>query len=208
MLFPTPPTSAQRIEVSGGTSNPAILAIRAADCPTHCGFTVQFGMISSLPRACFWASLARYALRSQQVQDPLPQRLFRHHGLLAGAHRSVIERLARHDFLDGVFQVRRAVDQHRNVAGPTPKAGLPLEYAAFTTPAPPVERITPVRSCRISALVASSVALSTHWIISSGAPASTAAWYSRAAVQHVHWCARGCGLTTMALPALSEIRIL
>src|SRR5471030_3495806 len=45
-------------------------------------------------------------------------------------------------------------------------------------PWPPVERITPVRSCRISALVASMVALFTHWIMSGGAPASSAAWYN------------------------------
>ena len=59
--------------------------------------------------------------------------------------------------------------------GPTPKAGLPLEYAALTMPAPPVERMTPVRSWRIRALVPSMVALSTHWMMSSGAPASSAA---------------------------------
>src|ERR1035441_1130998 len=56
--LPTPPISAQMMEVSGGTSKPAIFAIFVGDCPTHCGFTVQFGMISSLPNASFWASPA------------------------------------------------------------------------------------------------------------------------------------------------------
>ena len=75
-------------------------------------------------------------------------------------------------------------------------------------PAPPVERITPVRSCRISALVPSIVAASTQPMMSSGAPASIAAWYRMAAVWQVHWYARGCGLMTMAFPALSETSVL
>ena len=52
------------------------------------------------------------------------------------------------------------------------------------------------------------VALSTHWMMSSGAPASSAARYRIAAVSQVHLWARGCGLMTIALPALSEISVL
>src|SRR5258705_11669792 len=92
--------------------------------------------------------------------------------------------------------------------GPTPYAGFPLEYAAFTMPLPPVERIAAVRRCRISSFVASRVALLMHWMIPSGAPAFTAAAAITAAVSQVQFFARGCGLITIALPALSEMRIL
>ena len=114
-------------------------------------------------------ALSRPTMRSRK-------RVFGHDGLLAGADGAVVERLAGDD-------LRRPHRPGRPMCppaparcpGPTPKAGLPLEYAAFTMPVPPVERITPVRSCRISALVPSMVALSTHWMMSSGAPASSAA---------------------------------
>src|SRR5689334_4191225 len=92
--------------------------------------------------------------------------------------------------------------------GPTPNAGLPLEYADLTIAWPPVARITAVRSWRISAWMPSMVQRSMHWMMSSGAPASSAAWYMMAAVSQVQRCARGCGLITMALPALSEISVL
>ena len=57
--------------------------------------------------------------------------------------------------------------------GPTPTAGLPLEYAAFTMPMPPVARMR--SDSFISVLVISSVGVSIHAMISSGAPALTAA---------------------------------
>src|ERR1039458_8999255 len=61
-FLPTPAISQQMMEVSDGTSKPAILAILVGACPTHCGFTVQLGVISSLPSASDCWSFARYAL--------------------------------------------------------------------------------------------------------------------------------------------------
>ena len=89
--------------------------------------------------------------------------------------------------------------------GPTPKAGLPLEYAARTIPLPPVDRITPVRLCFISAFVASSVGSPMHWMRPSGAPACKAAADITATISHVQRLARGCGDTTIALPAFSAM---
>ena len=56
---------------------------------------------------------------------------------------------------------------------PTPRAGLPDEYAAVTIPGPPVARI--VSHSFITIFVSSSEGMSIHDIIFSGAPASTAA---------------------------------
>src|SRR6266566_6995625 len=75
-------------------------------------------------------------------------------------------------------------------------------------PCPPVDRITPVRSCRMRALVASSVGVVMHSMMPSGAPASTAALYRIPAVSQVHRLALGWGLSTIALPAFSDTRLL
>ena len=56
---------------------------------------------------------------------------------------------------------------------PTPIAGFPLEYAAFTIPGPPVARIQ--SASRITVWVSSREGMSIHPIIPSGAPAATAA---------------------------------
>src|SRR5664279_1988149 len=61
-FLPTPAISQQMMEVSEGTSKPAILAILVGDWPTQFGFTVQAGVISSLPSASVCWSLQRYAL--------------------------------------------------------------------------------------------------------------------------------------------------
>ncbi len=92
--------------------------------------------------------------------------------------------------------------------GPTPKAGLPLEYAARTMPLPPVERITAVRRWRINSLVASMVEVPMQATRPSGAPAFCAAVARSAAVSQEQDRARGCGLRTIALPDLSAIRVL
>src|SRR5450759_3718753 len=89
--------------------------------------------------------------------------------------------------------------------GPTPNAGLPLEYAARTRPDPPVARITAVFSCRMSACVASVVGAVRHCMIPSGAPAATAAACSTSHASAVDRLACGCGLSTTALPALRLI---
>ena len=85
-------------------------------------------------------------------------------------------------------------------------AGLPLEYAALTMPAPPVERMTPVRLWRINSFVPWMVASLTHCTMPCGAPAASAASASTRAVSQVHLRARGCGLSTIAFPAFNAIR--
>ena len=89
---------------------------------------------------------------------------------------------------------------------PTPRAGFPLEYAAFTIPGPPVARI--ISASRIRRLVISSEGTSIHDIMSSGAPAETAASRTTLAAAMVLFFARGCGLITMALRVFSAISVL
>ena len=76
--------------------------------------------------------------------------------------------------------------------GPTPKAGFPLEYAAFTIPGPPVAKI--ISADCINKLLNSKDGTSIHEIIPSGAPASTAASNTIFAASIVHFLALGCGL--------------
>ena len=64
----------------------------------------------------------------------------------------------------------------------------------------------PTRLCCINSLVPVIVASSTHWIKPFGAPAASAASARMRADSHVQLRARGCGLLTMALPALTAIK--
>ena len=89
---------------------------------------------------------------------------------------------------------------------PTPSAGFPLEYAAFTIPGPPVASI---RSApRMTAFVSSSDGTSIHAMIPSGAPAATAASRIVFAARIVEFFARGCGLMIIPLRVLSASSVL
>jgi hypothetical protein len=72
---------------------------------------------------------------------------------------------------------------------PTPRAGLPLEYAAFTIPGPPVAKM--VSASFISRLVISRDGASIQLMIPSGAPAATAASSTILAAAVVLFLARG-----------------
>ena len=72
---------------------------------------------------------------------------------------------------------------------PTPNAGFPDEYAAFTIPGPPVARI--MSDSLITVLVSSRDGVSIHPIIPSGAPAFTAASSTTFAAAMVHAFALG-----------------
>jgi hypothetical protein len=80
---------------------------------------------------------------------------------------------------------------------PTPMAGLPLEYADFTMPGPPVAKITSAR--RMTMLVSSKPGTSIHTNRPSGAPAATAAFKTTFIAAMVQFLARGCGQITMPL---------
>src|SRR3974390_2553150 len=60
---------------------------------------------------------------------------------------------------------------------PTPSAGLPELYAAFTAPGPPVASIRPMSLCRIRYLLSSSVCPCRQVNTPSGAPHFTAVSY-------------------------------
>ena len=72
---------------------------------------------------------------------------------------------------------RRMSAESSMIAGvlpaPTPKAGLPLEYAALTIPGPPVARM--MSASFITRFVISRDGTSIQPMIPSGAPAATAA---------------------------------
>ena len=89
---------------------------------------------------------------------------------------------------------------------PTPNAGLPEEYAAFTMPGPPVARI--ISASFITVLVSSRDGTSIQPIIPSGAPAFTAASRTTFAAAMVLFFADGCGLMIMAFLVFKQINVL
>ncbi len=89
---------------------------------------------------------------------------------------------------------------------PTPSAGLPEEYAAFTIPGPPVARM--ISASFIKRLVISKDGTSIQSIMPSGAPAATAASKTIFAAAMVEPFARGCGLMMIPLRVFKEINVL
>ena len=89
---------------------------------------------------------------------------------------------------------------------PTPSAGLPDEYAAFTMPGPPVARI--MSASFMIRFVISSDGTSIQPMMSSGAPAFTAASRTTFAAAIVLFFARGCGLMIMPFLVFNEISVL
>ena len=87
---------------------------------------------------------------------------------------------------------------------PTPRAGLPEEYAALTIPGPPVARM--MSTSAMTLLVRSMEGTSTQPMIPSGAPALTAASRTSLAAAMVHLAAAGCGEMMMALRVFRQIR--
>ena len=86
---------------------------------------------------------------------------------------------------------------------PTPIAGCPEEYAAFTMPGPPVASTNAIALLLISCCDSSTVGSSIQPMMPSGAPAATAASSSSRAVWTVHFFARGCGEKMIPLRVLS-----
>ncbi len=72
---------------------------------------------------------------------------------------------------------------------PTPRAGLPEEYAAFTIPGPPVAKM--ISALLMTSLVSSREGTSIQPMIPSGAPALTAASRTTFAAAMVEFFARG-----------------
>ena len=72
---------------------------------------------------------------------------------------------------------------------PTPRAGLPEEYAAFTIPGPPVARM--MSASFMTVFVMSRLGMSIHPMIPSGAPAFTAASSTSFAAAIVEFLALG-----------------
>ena len=89
---------------------------------------------------------------------------------------------------------------------PTPRAGLPEEYAALTMPGPPVARM--ISALRMTSLVSSREGTSIQAMMPLGAPAATAASSTTFAAAMVLFLARGWGLITMPLRVFRQIRVL
>ena len=89
---------------------------------------------------------------------------------------------------------------------PTPSAGLPLLYAALTIPGPPVAKI--ISADCIKRFVKSNDGTSIQEIISSGAPASTAASNTTFAASIVLFLALGCGLIIIPFLVFSAAKVL
>ena len=89
---------------------------------------------------------------------------------------------------------------------PTPSAGFPEEYAAFTIPGPPVARM--MSDSFMTILVSSSDGASIQPMIPSGAPAFTAASRTTFAAAIVEAFAAGCGLMIIAFLVFRQINVL
>src|SRR5690348_8301974 len=89
--------------------------------------------------------------------------------------------------------------QAGTLPAPTPRAGLPAEYAARTMLFPPVARIVATPGWCMSAVVASTDGWSIHWMQFSGAPAATAASRTTRAASALHRCAAGWKANTIGL---------
>ena len=90
--------------------------------------------------------------------------------------------------------------------GPTPRAGLPEEYAALTMPGPPVARMMSAE--RMSSAVMSSEGTSIQSMMPLGQPAASAASRTMRAASAVHFLARGCGEMRMALRVFRQMSVL
>ena len=75
-------------------------------------------------------------------------------------------------------------------------------------PGPPVARMVATPGWFISAPVASMDGVSIHWMQFSGAPAFTAASYTRRAASAEHFCADGWKPKMMGLRVFTAIRLL
>ena len=91
---------------------------------------------------------------------------------------------------------------------PTPIAGLPELYAAFTMPGPPVARIRLMSGWCISWFDSSTDGASIQPIMSLGAPAAMAACNTISAALFVASLARGCGEKMIPLRVLRLINAL
>ena len=89
---------------------------------------------------------------------------------------------------------------------PTPRAGLPEEYALLTMPGPPVARMMSAVFMRV--LVISREGTSIQPTMPSGAPALTAASSTTFAAAIVQFFARGCGEMMMPLRVFRQMSVL
>ena len=93
---------------------------------------------------------------------------------------------------------------------PTPRAGLPHEYAARTMALPPVARMSATPGWFMSSPDASIDGSSIHWMQLAGAPAATAASRTILAAATEQFCADGWKPKTMGLrvfSAMSDLKI-
>ena len=89
---------------------------------------------------------------------------------------------------------------------PTPRAGVPELYAAFTMPGPPVARMMSASFMRRFVLGRDGASIQP--MMPSGAPALTAASSTSFAAAIVQPLARGCGLMMTPLRVLREMSVL
>mmetsp|Transcript_12608 Transcript_12608/g.36532 ORF Transcript_12608/g.36532 Transcript_12608/m.36532 type:complete len:202 (+) Transcript_12608:2113-2718(+) len=112
--------------------------------------------------------------------------------------------------MDPTASLRFAVSSTRMGAlpEPTPSAGLPVEYDAFTMPGPPVARMMFTSSCFITWSDTSMDGCSIHSRKPSGAPASTPASWQSLTAATVLLAALGCGRKMALFRVLAQKRLL
>lgn len=126
--------------------------------------------------------------------------------LLGSADHTVIERLGVNRGSHRVFDIAGFVENDVAVAGTLRRWPAFRRISRRTMPSPPVARI--ISHSFMAAPPTSREGSSIHPIISSGAPAATAASSIILAASHVHFFALGCGEMRIAFLVLSASRIL
>src|SRR5215510_7893626 len=206
---PTPATSAIKQRVPGGTVKPAIFAITSTDLPTIAELSERCGVATTFPSCSASAAerkCAPWSLNCSRTACSIGA------SQTTACSEAQIVPLSKHlpvKMSCTAFGTSAVRSTHTGtLPGPTPNAGLPDEYAARTSPIPPVARITAVCLCFIKVSVPSIVAVVMQPIASAGSPSLTPASRMTRAVSLIHFAADGCGDSTTVLRDLIEIRIL
>src|SRR5258706_1014777 len=196
---PTPPTSTIKQRVPEGTLSPASLAITSTDFPTIPGFKERCGVATTL---------ASWSASAAERKCPPCALTWSLTAFSTGASQTTACSEAQMVPLSKVFPVKMSCTALGTSAvlsmktgtfpGPTPNAGFPDEYAARTSPMPPVARMTAVCLCFIQASVPSIVAVVLQASASAGKPSLIAASRINRTVSLIQRAAEGCGESTIA----------
>ena len=124
---PTPPTSAIRQRVIGGTLMPAHSASVVAGLPTIFGFRRRCGVTTSLASCSACADSESMRLARRTVRGLLYRAAHRRPPPVPRRRWCRNRSISRREYRARLWHIGRAFDKSGTLPGPTPKAGLPDE---------------------------------------------------------------------------------